>query len=111
MANLDGKLLSKAATLRKPNPARVAAGKRNRKKRIGLTDAGREALRQTALLHKPWQHSTGPRTASGKARVAMNGRSHQIGPISLRKLRADLAELRDLVVEMSALRRESSRTR
>lgn len=111
MSNPHGKLSSKSprakSPKRKPNPARVAAGKRNREKRIGLTDAGRETLRQTALLHKPWQHSTGPRTASGKARVARNGRGRQLGPISLRKLRADLAELRSLVAEMSALRRES----
>lgn len=111
MTNPSGKLSSKFTRAKspkgKPNPARVAAGKRNREKRIGLTDAGRETLRQTALLHKPWQHSTGPRTAFGKARVAMNGRGRQLGPISLRKLRADLAELRTLITEMSELRGHS----
>ncbi len=35
---------------RRPSPARVAAGKENRKKRKGLTPEGRERLRQAALV-------------------------------------------------------------
>ena len=53
-----------------PNPKRVAAGRLNRAKRKGLTPEGRERLRQLALKHQPWQFSTGPRSAAGKAKVA-----------------------------------------
>ena len=55
-----------------PNPKRVAAGRLNRMKSKGLTPAGREKLRQSALQRKPWLHSTGPRTPEGKARAAQN---------------------------------------
>src|SRR5450631_2840819 len=56
-----------------PNPRRVAAGKRNRAKRKGLTPAGRQRLQEAALLHQPWLHSAGPRTSEGKAQAAQNG--------------------------------------
>ena len=50
-----------------PNPRRVAAGRLNRAKCQGLTEAGRQRLREAALANRPWQFSTGPRTAAGKA--------------------------------------------
>lgn len=87
-----------------PNPKRVAAGRLNRMKRKGLTPAGRERIRQATMRHKPWLHSTGPRTPEGKAKVAMNGRKHQIGSISVRQLRAQLAEIRKLAEEMQVAR-------
>src|SRR5207244_2524112 len=46
---------------RAPNPRRVAAGRRNRALREGLTEAGRRRLRETALRHRPWPYSTGPK--------------------------------------------------
>lgn len=46
--------------------ARQIAGRLNRAKRKGLTPGGLEALRQAALNHRPWEHSTGPRTWHGK---------------------------------------------
>lgn len=54
------------------NPNRVAAGRRNRAKRGELTEAGRVKLRQAAMLNQPWNQSTGPVTAEGKAAVASN---------------------------------------
>jgi hypothetical protein len=47
----------------------VAAGRLNRLKRKGLTPAGAARLSQAARDRKPWEHSTGPRTAAGKARA------------------------------------------
>ena len=52
------------------NPRRVAAGKRNRQLRGDITPAGLECLRQTAHKNKPWQKSTGPKTAAGKVAKA-----------------------------------------
>ncbi len=76
-----------------PNPRRVAAGKLNRQKSGPLTLAGRERLQQAALANRPWEHSTGPRTIEGKIRVAEHGRKRQLGPISVRQLRWQIAEL------------------
>ena len=89
-----------AAGAHRPNPKRVAAGRLNRSKRKGLTPQGRERLRQAALANRPWEFSTGPRTPEGKARVALNGKARQKGPVSVRQLRAQLADLRGLVNEM-----------
>ena len=87
-----------------PNPRRVAAGKLNQLKWKGVTPAGREKLRQTAIKHQPWLHSTGPRTAKGKARVALNGCKRQKGPRSMRAIARELHDLRELLGEMEAAR-------
>jgi hypothetical protein len=86
------------------NPNRVAAARLNRQKWKGFTPEGLEKLRQTALKNKPWQFSTGPRTKAGKAKVALNGKKRQLGPRSVREVRADMQELRDLVREMQESR-------
>src|SRR5947209_19292787 len=83
-----------------PNPRRVAAGWRNRAQRRGLTDAGRERLREAARINKPWSHATGPRTEAGKARSASNGKAGQKGPKSVRELRDEMASVRALVGRM-----------
>ena len=90
---------------RPPNPRRVAAGRANRLKRGPLTEAGRERLRVAALSNKPWEHSTGPRTPEGKAQAVRNGKRRQLGPRSVREVRADLAAVRALIREMNSLRR------
>jgi hypothetical protein len=88
-----------------PNPRRVLAGRKNRAKRRGLSDEGRERLRLAALANKPWVHATGPRTAEGKARSSVNGRSRQKGPKSIRELRSELAESMALVKRMTLFRK------
>ena len=82
-----------------PNPRRVAAGRENQKK-WQLTADGRERLRQAALKNKPWRFSTGPRTPEGKAQMVLNGKKRQLGPRSVREIRAELAGLRELMREM-----------
>jgi hypothetical protein len=88
-----------------PNPRRVAAGRRNRLKRKGLTDAGRERLRQAALQHQPWTRSTGPQTPEGKRRVALNGAKRQRGDVSLRALQRELAAVQQVIVAAAACRK------
>lgn len=44
--------------------------------RTTLTDQGRQKLREEALRRRPWEHSTGPRTAAGKAKVSRNAVKH-----------------------------------
>jgi hypothetical protein len=73
-------------------------------KRKGLTDEGREALRQAALANEPWMHSTGPRTAQGKAASSANGKKRQRGPQSIRELRKELSDVRLLLAGLRDLR-------
>jgi hypothetical protein len=92
-------------TIPTPDPRRVEVGRRNRLKRKGLTAEGRKRLRQSALVHKPWQHSTGPKTAKGKARVAENGKRRQRGPLSFRELQRQLGYAERVIAQMVASRR------
>jgi len=86
------------------NPKRVAAGKLNRARRQGLSRQGRERLRKTALQNQPWKSSTGPKTPQGKAKAAMNSQTQRKGPLSVRELRAGLANLRSLTMDMREAR-------
>jgi hypothetical protein len=83
---------------------RQIAGRLNQQKRLGLTPAGRERLRQTALANRPWRFSTGPRTAAGKARAAANGRRRTTGVYSIRELRSVVADIGSVVSQMRDLR-------
>ncbi len=76
-----------------PNPKRVAAGRRNQRKWKGLTEAGRLRQRESVLQRKPWLRSTGPRTAEGKAKSALNGKKQQQGELSVREMRRELSEV------------------
>jgi hypothetical protein len=87
-----------------PNPKRVAAGKRNYALRKGLTEAGRQKMRESALRNRPWEHSTGPRTPEGKLRAAQGAKKRQKGPHSVREVRADVAEIRALVQQLKQSR-------
>jgi len=86
------------------NYRRVEANRRNRRKRKGLSPAGREKLRQTALKHQPWRFSTGPRTAEGKAKVALNGKRCQKDAKSVREIQTELGESNALLAAMAASR-------
>ena len=88
-----------------PNPRRVAAGRRNRLLRRGLSDEGRERLRDAALAKRPWEHSTGPRSVEGKAQAVVNGKVRQKGRRSVRELRQDLAPLREMLKTIQEQRR------
>ena len=80
-----------------PNPNRVAAGKKNRLKRKGLSDEGRQKLREAAIVNRPWRFATGPRTPEGKARAAANGKKWQKGEQSVQELRAEVADIQALI--------------
>jgi len=86
--------------------ARVAAGKRNRQLRGALSPVGRQRLRDAVLRDRPWEHSTGPRTAAGKAAVANNGRKTQKGNTSVRQQRAAMSEVRAMASQLRRLRKE-----
>lgn len=96
---MDNETLARA-----PNPKRVAAGRRNRALRQGLTDAGREKLRQAACLHQPWRFSTGPKTKDGKAQSRINGKKRQLGPLSVREINLEMKALRVLIHAVRACR-------
>jgi hypothetical protein len=83
----------------------VAAGALNRRKRGPLTAEGRERLRQSALAHRPWLGSTGPKTPAGKATAASNGKVRQKGPRSLREVKRSLAAVTGLIGDLAAGRR------
>jgi hypothetical protein len=74
-----------------------------------LTPEGRSRLRQSALVNRPWLHSTGPKSVAGKARVAENGKRRLGGEPSAREVRRQLAALTGLVADMAALRRLAQR--
>jgi hypothetical protein len=74
-----------------------------------LTPEGRARLRAAALASRPWLHSTGPKTAEGKARVAENGKLRLGGEPSAREVRRQLAALGNLVADMAELRRLAQR--
>ena len=93
-----------AGTLHAKNPRRVAAGRCNWAKRGPLTEAGRERLRLAALESRPWQFSTGPKTPTGKAKSAANGRLRQKGPISIRQLRKEMVDLKRLLLDLQETR-------
>jgi hypothetical protein len=93
------------------SPARVAAGKRNRLRRGALSPAGRQRLHDAALRDRPWELSTGPRTAAGKAAVANDGRKYQKGTTSVRQQRAAMSQAMAIVSKLRKLRKELARAR
>ena len=92
------------------NPRRVRAGRENRLKRPPLSLESRARLRVAAFKNQPWKLSTGPRTPAGKAKVARNGKVRQIGPRSIREIRAYLRDIMGLIEEAWEIRESVSRT-
>ena len=105
-AQADWAAIQKAQERRsyKPNPRRQAAGRNNRKKRKGLTEPGRQRLRESTIKHQPWKMSTGPKTVMGRRRSANNGRHSQKGEASIRQLKAELRASVDCGDELRAIR-------
>ncbi len=56
----------------------------------GWTPERRAAARERAFAHKPWEHSTGPKTKAGKARVAQNARKYPIYQAEIRALTQEM---------------------
>lgn len=81
------------------SPQRLAANRRNWLLRRGLTEAGRQRLREAALRNRPWAKSTGPRTEQGKTQARINGKLRQKGLLSTREIQAELREIRRLIRE------------
>ena len=86
------------------DPKRVEVGRRNQLKWKGFTPEGLQRLRESALRRKPWQHSTGPRTAEGKRRAAANGKRRQTAVLSRAELRHELAEISQVIDNLAARR-------
>jgi len=83
-----------------PNPKRVVAGRVNRKLAGPISEAGREKLRAAAIANRPWDYATGPKSPEGKQRAALNGKTRQSGPLSVRELRREQAAARVLIVQL-----------
>ncbi len=86
------------------SPYRVAAGRANQKLRGPFTADGLQRLREAAMGNKAWLLSTGPKTAAGKAKVALNGRKHMKDEMSAREKRAAVADVDLLVGQLRRLR-------
>lgn len=55
---------------------RQKAARQNRAKRPPLSPESRERLRQAALVNRPWEYSTGPKTPEGKKASRENALRH-----------------------------------
>lgn len=73
-----------------------------RRRRYRLTPAGLASLRESASRVKPWEQSTGPRTADGKARSRQNALKH--GERSAEAL-SQRAAVADLLRQIAAARK------
>ena len=82
------------------DPKRVEMGKLCQLKCKGFTPEGRERIRQNTLSHRPWEHSTGPRTPEGKAKTGLNGKARRKGNLPIWAVKAEIAGLADLVSQM-----------
>ena len=85
----------------------IEANRRNRQKWTGFSKAGLQRLRESTLKHRPWEHSTGPRTAKGKARSAQNGACRGRSRLTSELFRLH-AFIHDCVLAQHGLKRISS---
>ena len=69
-------------------------------KRRYISPEGRERLRAAAYAYAPWKFSTGPRSALGRAQAVVNGKRRQIGRISVRERRRQVADVLETVKSM-----------
>ncbi len=87
-----------------PDPKTMQTGRQKRLKRGQKTPEVIEKLRQYAFKNKPWLHSTGPRTAEGKTRSAANVLKRRKAENSVRRLRAEVAQIGSLIKKMTDAR-------
>ena len=97
-------MMMKSDRVGPPNPRRVAADNLNAMQRVGFSEDGLARLRAAAPFTPPRRYSTGPRTAEGKARSSANGRTRQVGPMSVRELRRELAVVNELCAGIARTR-------
>ena len=71
-----------------------------------MTEAGRQKLREAAFRNKPWRYSTGPRTAEGKAKSALNAKKRQTEEISVRERKRAVRDAASLLERMAMLRQQ-----
>ena len=83
----------------------VAAGRINGSERRPWTAEDLRRLQEQCLARRPWEHSSGPKTAAGKQRSAANQRFRQKKPDSVRAIRTSMADVRDLISGAADLRR------
>lgn len=69
---LDSGMKNELGTMQPLSARKLAANRANWAKWRGLTDAGRQRLRDAARRNRPWLQSTGPTTDAGKARSRAN---------------------------------------
>jgi hypothetical protein len=86
------------------NPRRVAAGRLNGAKRRPWSNEDRQRLRTQCLERRPWERSTGPRTAEGKYRARANGYGRLPDPNSRRQVRESVNDVGGLIAQMRGLR-------
>jgi hypothetical protein len=53
----------------------------------------REATRETDIQQRPWQHSTGPQSETGKAIVTQNALKHGLRAKKIRELQSQIAQM------------------
>jgi hypothetical protein len=75
----------------------------------GQSPERREKRRQATLAVRPWVHSTGPRTETGKQRSSENGRATQTAELSIRQIRAEVAPAMALAQQMATTRDDIDR--
>jgi len=71
-------------------------------KSTGWTPERRERQRAAITRWKPWKHSTGPKTANGKARSSRNAERGQ----RREKIRAELRYFRQMIKDIDEERRD-----
>ena len=99
---MDGKNAVKA---KEKSPKRVQAGRMNRQKYQGITADGRKRLQASIRMYKPWEQTTGPRTAIGKKQSAQNGCGTRRGDHGGRAMRREMAAVAQLIGRMQDIRR------
>jgi len=80
----------------------IRANRANRKKRRGISPIGRLRLRIAARRNRPWEHSTGPRTAKGKATSSRNATKHGMRSREAVAERREMAEFARFIRELAA---------